>query len=102
MRLKSCKNARQCIYWMDCKLPGFWDFATKKPLTQHQIDELVRGLNKNWDAFSDMYEQLDTLEKSTHWSEEDSHYLSLLNHAFSPIKVSNRLRKLIMFRGYRT
>ena len=85
MKLSLCTTVRDSLYWMDKIVPGFWDFATKKPLPRKSIRKISKNLDEQWRAFIQMYRHLNKLKKQSTWSIEDSSYESLLDNAFSPV-----------------
>ena len=85
MTLRLCTTVRDSLYWMDQIVPGFWDFATKKPLPRKSIRRIAKKLDEEWNAFIQMYRHINNLKKQSLWSMEDSNYVSLLENAFSPI-----------------
>ena len=85
MNLSQCNTVRDSLYWMDKIVPGFWDFATKKPLPRKSVRKIAKELDEEWSAFIHMYRHISKLSKQPKWSVEDQCYESLLNNAFSPI-----------------
>lgn len=85
MKLSLCTTVRDSLYWMDKIVPGFWDFATKKPLPRKSIRKISKNLDEQWRAFIQMYRHINKLKKQSTWSIEDSSYESLLDNAFSPV-----------------
>ena len=85
MKLSQCMNVRDSLYWMDNIVPGFWDFATKKPLERKVVREISKQLDQRWSAFTLLYQHINRLKKQPEWSIEDACYASLLDNAFSPV-----------------
>ena len=84
MKLSQCTTVRDSLYWMDKMVPGFWNFATKKPLPRKSIRNIAKKLDEECSIYTvvSSYQQA---QETTQWSVEDQCYESLLNNAFSPI-----------------
>ena len=95
MKLSQCTTVRDSLYWMDQIVPGFWDFATKKPLPRKSLREITSKLEHQWSAFLQMYRHIHRLKKNSTRSGEDNCYASLLDNAFSPIIAREDLSKLV-------
>ena len=87
MKLSQCSTVRGSLHWMDKIVPGFWDFATQKPLPRESIQKIATNLDRDWSAFIQMYRHINKLKKQPKWSIEDECYETLLNNAFSPTIV---------------
>mgnify|MGYP001415418880 CR=1 FL=1 len=95
MKLSQCTTVRDSLYWMDQIVPGFWDFATKRPLPRKSVREIANKLDHQWSAFIQMYRHIHRLKTHSTWSVEDGCYSSLLDNAFSPIIAHEDLSKLV-------
>ena len=85
MKLIQCTTVRDSLYWMDQIVPGFWDFATKKPLPRKSLCGITKRLDQHWGAFVELYVHINWLKTQPSWGDEDECYKSLLDNAFSPI-----------------
>ena len=95
MKLGQCTTVRDSLYWMDKMVPGFWDFATKKPLPRKSVRRIAKRLDHQWDAFTQLYRHINRLKKQHTWSVEDACYVSLLDNAFSPVIAHEDLSKWV-------
>ena len=95
MKLSQCTTVRDSLYWMEQTVPGFWDFATKKPLPRKSIRGISKRLDHHWQTFTLMYRHINRLKKRTTWSVEDACYSTLLDNAFSPVITQEDLSKLV-------
>ena len=93
MKLSQCSTVRDSLHWMDKIVPGFWDFATKRPLPRKSVREITSKLDLQWSGFIQMYQHINRLKKHSTWSVEDGCYSSLLDNAFSPIIAHEDLSK---------
>lgn len=84
MKLNDCTTVRDSLFWMDTIVPGFWNFATKKPLPRKAIRTITRRIDMKWQSFRQLYRHINQLKKRPTWSVEDACYATLLDHAFSP------------------
>jgi len=95
MKLSQCQTVRDSLYWMDKIVPGFWVFATKKPLPRRALRSITKRLDLRWDAFVLLYRHINRLKKNPTWSVEDACYAALLDNAFSPTIETQDLSKWV-------
>ena len=95
MKLSQCPTVRESLYWMEQIVPGFWDFATKKPLPRKSVRDISKRLDHRWQAFTLMYRHINRLKKQSTWSVEDACYSTLLDNAFSPVITHEDLSKWV-------
>ena len=95
MKLSQCMTVRDSLYWMDKIVPGFWDFATKKPLPRKTVRMIAKRLEYQWGSFTKMYRHIHRLKTQPTWSVEDICYSSLLDNAFSPVITGEDWSKLV-------
>ena len=95
MTLARCQTVRECIAWMDSKIPGYWDFATKKPMSPAQIQHLTNELKRVWFLFDRMVRKAYTLYRQNPHQENNATYIALLNQSFQPVIVEPAHEKLI-------
>jgi hypothetical protein len=93
MKLNNCTTVRECLHWLDIKVPGFWDFATKKPLSSVEVQSISTQLERHWIEFSQMFRHIQRMKKSDSWSSDDACYDALLNNAFTPVILNSDLVK---------
>ena len=84
MKLNDCTTVRDSLIWMDRIVPGFWNFATKKPLPRKAVRIITRRIDMKWQSFRQLYRHINQLKKRETWSVEDACYATLLENAFSP------------------
>ncbi len=95
MTLFRCQTVRECIAWMDSRIPGYWDFATKKPMSPEQIQSIVAELKKSWFLFDQMIRKAYHLYRQNPQQENNASYITLLNQSFSPVVINPQEDKLI-------
>lgn len=94
-KIRRCQNVRECLCWLDDRIPGFWNFATKKPLSPEEYRRVTETINRKWLLFTKMYLRINQLKETPHWSTEDTCYNSLLKGAFEPTTTQRDLSKII-------
>ena len=95
MSLDSCQTVRECIAWLDQKVPGYWDFATKKPMSPEQVQHITNELKKSWNWFDKMVRKAYHLYQQHPHRENNASYIALLNTSFKPVVVIPMKDKII-------
>ena len=95
MKVDDCLTVRECIWWMDVHVPGYWDLATRKPMTANTAEQLSVCLKSEWAKFEQMVRRAYFLYKHFPQQHDNGCYIQLINHSFKPIFTETLHHKLV-------
>ncbi len=95
MNVEDCLTVRECIWWMDLHVPGYWDLATRKPMSGGNAEQLSNSLKVEWNKFEQMVRRAYCLYKRFPDRHDNGCYIQLINHSFQPILTDSLHHKLV-------